>query len=35
VVEALAEHLRRFPAGPDGMVFTGAQGLPIRRGTFG
>jgi integrase len=27
----LAEHLRRYPPGPDGLVFTMARGGPIRR----
>jgi integrase len=31
VAEALAEHLTRFPAGSDGLVFTAAGGGPLRR----
>lgn len=31
VVRALAAHLTRFPAGPDGLVFTNARGTPITR----
>ena len=34
VVEALAAHLRAFPAGPDGYVFT-LEGEPITRQAFG
>ena len=30
----LAEHLRRYPPGPDGLVFTAPKGGPIRRQTF-
>jgi integrase len=30
----LAEHLRRFPPGPDGLVFTMPRGGPVRRQTF-
>jgi integrase len=32
---ALAEHLRRFPSGDDGRVFTTASGKPVRRTAFG
>lgn len=35
VVEALAAHLRDYPAGPDGLVFTNAVGSPYRRSAFG
>jgi integrase len=31
----LAEHLRRFPAGPDGLVFAAPEGGPLRRPHFG
>lgn len=34
VVAALAAHLAAFPAGPAGLVFTSAEGLPIRRTRF-
>jgi integrase len=34
VVDALAAHLRDFPPGPDGFVFTGANDGPIRRTRF-
>jgi integrase len=34
VLEALAAHLRNFPAGPDGFVFTNDAGGPIRRTRF-
>jgi integrase len=34
VVDALAAHLARFPAGPDGFVFTNDDGKPIRRTRF-
>ena len=34
VLEALAEHLKRFPAGTEGLVFTGVSGQPIRRNAF-
>ena len=34
VVEELAEHLRVFPAGRDGLLFTTAKGEPIRRTGF-
>lgn len=30
----LAEHLRRYPPGPDGLVFTMTRGGPIRRPAF-
>jgi integrase len=30
----LSEHLRRYPPGPDGFVFTAAKGGPIRRPAF-
>jgi integrase len=34
VVDALAAHLAKFPAGPDGLVFT-LSGRPITRSVFG
>ena len=34
VVDALAAHLRAFPAGPDGLVFTSTEGRPLRRQRF-
>ena len=34
VVDALAEHLARFPAAADGYVFTGMEGRPLRRTAF-
>lgn len=33
--EALAEHLRAFPLGPEGLLFTTGKGEPLRRATFG
>lgn len=33
-IDALAEHLARWPAGPDGFVFTNDRGEPIRRTRF-
>lgn len=35
VGEALAVHLERFGAGPDGLVFTSATGAPLRRSVWG
>ena len=35
VLEALAEHLRSFPAGPSGLVVTYSDGRPVRRNRFG
>lgn len=35
VLEGIAEHLRRFPAGPDGLVVTYIDGRPVRRNRFG
>lgn len=35
VADALAEHLRRFPTAAGGLVFTNANGDPIRRNGFG
>jgi integrase len=32
---ALAVHLERFGAGPDGLVFTSSTGAPLRRSTWG
>ena len=34
VVDALADHLRRYPAGPNGWVFTDDTGAPLRRTAF-
>jgi integrase len=34
VVDALAAHLARFPAGADGFVFANDDGNPIRRTRF-
>lgn len=31
---ALAEHVKKYPPGPDGLVFTAPQGGPIRRPAF-
>lgn len=33
-VEALREHLRRWPPHEDGLVFTNDAGEPVRRNTF-
>jgi integrase len=33
-VHALVEHVRRFPPGPDGFIFTNRDGQPIRRTNF-
>lgn len=35
VLDVLADHLRRFPAGPDGLIFTDSKGDPIRRSALG
>ena len=35
VLEAVAEHLVRFPAGRDGLVFTDGKGDPLRRNALG
>jgi integrase len=35
VLDELARHLERFPAGPDGLVFTDSKGDPIRRNALG
>lgn len=35
VVEALAAHLRAYPAGVDGLIFTGSEGQRLRRSAFG
>jgi integrase len=35
VVDALAAHLASFPAGPNGLIFTDADGRPLRRNRFG
>lgn len=35
VVFEVAEHLRRFPPGPDGLVFMAPEGGPVRRPHFG
>jgi integrase len=34
VVDALALHLRRYPSGPDGLVFRDENGGPVRRSNF-
>jgi integrase len=34
VLEALAEHLRVFPAGPSGLIFTTPKAEPLRRTAF-
>jgi hypothetical protein len=34
VIFALAEHLRAYPPGPNGLVFTMPKGGPVRRQTF-
>jgi integrase len=34
VALALAEHVRKYPPGPDGLVFTAPKGGPIRRPAF-
>ncbi len=34
VVQALVQHLKDFPAGPDGLVFTDDDGAPLSRTTF-
>jgi integrase len=34
VAVALAEHVKNYPPGPDGLVFTAPQGGPIRRPAF-
>jgi integrase len=34
VASALAEHVKKYPPGPDGLVFTAPQGGPIRRPAF-
>jgi integrase len=34
VASALAEHVRKYPPGSDGLVFTAPQGGPIRRPAF-
>lgn len=35
VLDALAEHLRRFPPGEDGLLVTYGDGRPVRRNRFG
>jgi len=35
VLQALAEHVRRFPPGPHGVVFSGSDGQLLRRSAFG
>ena len=35
VLEALAEHIRKYPPAADGLIFTTATGDPIRRTRFG
>jgi integrase len=34
VATALAEHVKKYPPGPDGLVFTAPKGGPIRRPAF-
>lgn len=34
VASALAEHVRKYPPGPDGLVFSAPKGGPIRRPAF-
>jgi integrase len=34
VVEELSTHVRQFGLGPEGLIFTGPKGGPIRRSTF-
>ncbi len=34
VASTLAEHVKKYPPGPDGLVFTAPQGGPIRRPAF-
>ncbi len=34
VVRALVQHLKDFPAGPDGLIFTDDAGAPLSRTTF-
>ena len=35
VADELAAHLHRFGHGPEGLIFTTARGLPVRRTSFG
>ena len=35
VLEGVAEHLRQFPPGPDGLLVTYIDGRPVRRNRFG
>lgn len=35
VAQAIAEHVRRYPGGPERLVFTGPKGGPVRRPAFG
>ncbi|WP_024287975.1 site-specific integrase [Cellulomonas sp. KRMCY2] len=35
VIDALAAHLARFPAGHLGLIFTNGEGKPLRRSNFG
>lgn len=35
VVESLAAHLLEYPAGVDGLIFTGSEGQRLRRSAFG
>lgn len=35
VLDELAAHLARFPAGPDGLIFTSPRGGPVTRSKFG
>ena len=34
LTQVLTEHLTKYPAGPDGLIFTAPEGGPIRRNTF-
>jgi integrase len=34
VLQALAEHVRRFPLGPHGVIFSGSDGQLLRRSAF-
>ena len=35
VLEAIAEHIRKFPPGPDGFLITNRLRKPVRRSSFG
>lgn len=34
VIEALSAHLKKFPLGPKGLIFTAGEGTPIHKGSF-